>query len=75
MTATTQDTDLSTTAHAALRDRIEQVRQECNRLYDAYLAAPYDAYADAERAWLRCSTRHDALIEAGILISLGPVKE
>src|SRR5690606_2934339 len=61
--------DLIRKGHKALRKEIDRARQERCQPYHAYPPVPPDGSGDAFDDWQRCSIRHRALIEAGLIIT------
>lgn len=67
--------DLFHQGHKALRKEIERAQQECDHLYHAYTTSTLDTSTDAFDDWQRCSIRHRALIEAGLIITTATEEE
>jgi hypothetical protein len=63
--------DLTHDPHAALRREIDKAQHELTRLYDTYMTASYETADEDFIAWRIANARHSALIEAGVLITLG----
>lgn len=58
--------------HAALRDEIEKAKAAENAAFHRMWAVmPGEGYQDALAEWQKASARHSALIEAGLILTLG----
>lgn len=68
-----------TADHAALRAAIDDAGQEVRAafaaMWEALRTGTPQEYADRLAAWQRANVRHSALIEAGLLITLGKGEE
>ena len=65
--------------HAALRAEVDAARdaerEAFNRYWRVMQHGPAEDHDAALEAWIRAKGEHDALIRAGILITLGPLDD